>query len=425
MSARTAAFVLPAFVCAAVVCCRPAAGLADPAVEVSEESIILEIQRLLTPDASIADEGEREKTLLENLKKIPALLETMDRKYPDGKYRVLAHRLGLEAAVVRHARKDRAVTPQAVSAAAKRLLGLAKNDEGARAEATYVLLQMRLAEIPATAPARTPGATTTASTSPAEAAMTDVAGQFVRLAGDFPKTPYAAPALLYAGLLYLELGHDAEAMAALDRLTRDYPKDPYSLKAIVALVQLHELGGRSAEALATKRRCVENFPDSPAALKYRADIALAETVGKPFFLRYKSAQGQNVDIRDYKGKTVLVYFLVSVADEKLGPESVKTLKALEALAEQRGCVLLAVAADAAEAAQAVADRLAAAGARAPLLLDPEGRVSEQYGVVMIPSVAVVGPEGKLRGILASPDILAETRKALTPTASAPTSAPAR
>jgi len=248
------------------------------------------------------------------------------------------------------------------------------------------------------------------------------AAKFVALAGELPKTA-CAPLALYVGAgLHLQSGQAKPAIAAYDRLVLDYPKDPCSLDALMILVRLHTAAGRHAQALAAKRRCVDHFGSSEAAQAYKADIARAESLGKPFFLRFRSARGQSIDITKLKGKTVLVYFYVSALDGPAGGQALKTMGALAKLAAERGCVLLAVGADPADSATKVAAALNAAKIDTPNLLDPESQVAAQYGVMMVPSVTVVSPKGLLSDIITTADIVPAVSKTL---AAAPTSRPAK
>jgi peroxiredoxin len=408
---------------------------AQAEVQENEAAIVLEMSRLMEEDPTLPDPDQRRQALLANQRQVPPLLEAMDRKFPAGRHRPLAHSLALEALGLRRSLGDGQVTPEAIAATARALLALSQ-DEGLRAQAEFTLLQVALEQIPV--PATAPSTAATApGTRPAAAQLADLAGRFVRLAGDYPRTHYAPPALFLAGGLYLELdrGQPAEApgsnpsrfgglaVAAFDRLSRDYPKDPCTLKALMVLVQLHTQGGRAAEALLAKRRCVENFPDSPAALKYRSDIAQAETVGKPFFLRFKSVQGQNVDVRDWRDRTVLVYFFLTLSDEKLAPQVVADLRGLARLANQHKAALIGVGADEPEQADKVAKVLADAAIDAPVLIDGEGKVAQQYGVLLVPSVVLVAPGGAMRQIVSSADIVADVGRVLRPSASGPVPAP--
>ncbi len=231
---------------------------------------------------------------------------------------------------------------------------------------------------------------------------------------------------------YLPNGDEASGFVYLgaakpwtERLIKDHAKDANSLKAMMVLVQMHTQRNRPDKALEVKKRCVETFPDSAAALKYKADIAQYDCLGKPFFLRFKSAQGETIKVGDYKGKCVLVYFTTSLADPELAGGEAKTLKGLSELAGRVGGVLLAVTADKDEDTDKVLAILKLKDLATPVLLDPDGQAASQYGVLIMPAVAMVGPDGNLKEILADSDIVPAVRRALVTAASQPTTQPAK
>lgn len=239
-----------------------------------------------------------------------------------------------------------------------------------------------------------------------------MARKFTCLADDLPRTSYAPAALFQAGGLYLQAEREPSALASFGRLERDYPKDPFALKGMMVLVQLHTRAGRTEEALAVKRRVVANFSGSAAAIKYRADIAKAECVGKPFFLRFRSVRGRAVNVRDHRGKTVLVYFYASLVEPDLAERAAEEMSSLAGLAAERGCVLLAVGADREADKDKVAAALKARNLQTPNLLDPDSQVARNYGVLFVPAVAIVGGDGKLKDIVSDAEILSAVRKAL-------------
>jgi peroxiredoxin len=354
----------------------------------------------------------------------------LEKRFPKSRYRAAAASLALDALIMRQQLGDKAVRRAQIVAAAKRLVSAAENDEF-RAKGKFILLETALIEAfglaPTTTRATMPSPTTTTSaTRPADAKkQIAFAKKFVALAGEFPKTGYAPIGLYLAGGLYLNARAEKAAVAAYDRLSRDYPKDPYSLQALMILVQLHTRAGRTKQALVAKRRCVDHFGESDAATKYRADIARAESVGKPFFLRFRSVRGKVVNVTKHRGRTVLVYFYISVLEEELRAWSLEKMSGLAKLAAEKKCIFLAVGADALDDAKKVAAVLKAGKIDTPNLLDPDGRVASQYGVLMVPAVAIVGPDGKLKDIVSAVDIVAAVRKALAAPRPAPATRPGK
>ena len=87
--------------------------------------------------------------------------------------------------------------------------------------------------------------------------------------------------------------------------------------------------------------------------------------------------------------------------------------------------MLAVGADLKEDAKKVAAALTAAKIDTPNLLDPATRVAAQYGVLLVPSVTVISPKGKLAAIVTDIDIVPAVRKALGGDKPKPTTRPTK
>jgi len=421
-------------VCAAVlVVAAVGGGATRPAEPPSDAAIVLEIQRLMRPDLSRAapppqpssgpsveqPAGTPREALLANLRKIPALIELLEQAHPGTEYRALAYSLAVDALILRRQAADETVSAKQIAWAARRLLSVAADDE-LRVKARFILLEAAAMEVLAAARPRATTASASAWSPGAwKAKLTAIAARFVALADAFPRTTYAPAALYQAGGTYLQAGRQAPAVDALQRLGRDYPKDPFTLKALMVLVQLHTDRGEAEKALQAKRRVVACFGGSAAAVKYRADIARAECLGKPFFLRFRSVRDRQINVRDHGGKTVLVYFYARVAEPESTEDVVGTMRALASLAAREGCVLLAVGADRESDAGKVAAILDAHEIDTPNLLDPDAKVASNYGVLFVPTVAVIGPDGKLRAIISDENIPAAVGKALRAPASRP------
>ena len=422
---------LPRAVLAAAAVLLAAVAAMPDASERSDAAIVLEIQRLTDPDPTLTDPDQQRLARLANLRRIPALLAELEKRFPKSRYRPAATSLAVDALIMRQQLGDKTVRRADIVVAAKRLISAADNDEF-RAKGKFILLETALIKAfglaPTTAQASMPSTlpATTSASRPADAKkQIAFAKKFAALAGEFPKTGYAPIGLYLAGGLYLNARAERAAVAAYDRLSRDYPKDPYSLQALMILVRLHTRAGRDKQALAAKRRCVDHFGDSDAATKYRADIAQAECIGKPFFLRFRSVRGKVVNVTKHRGRTVLVYFYISVLDEELRDWSLEKMSGLVKLAAEKKCIFLAVGADQPDDAEKVAAVLKAKKIDTPNLLDPDGRVASQYGVLMVPAVAVVGPDGKLKNIVSAVDIVSAVRKALAPPKPAPATRPGK
>lgn len=416
--------------CVCLVCLPAWMALAQDKPD-SDVSILIEIQRLASPDPAIQDDRQRQEAYLQSLQKVPALIAGLETHFPKSQYLALANSLALDALRLRYNAGDAGVTLGDIAAGARRLAAVGSED-AYQAHAQFVLLEvMALQAIgsssqPASAATTTAGSATFASpTSRSAAKMIRAAEGFLQVAEKYGKTAHAPLALYWAGGLYLEARQTQTAIAAYDRLARGYPKDPCSLKALMLLVGLYGEQGNRAQQIQAKRRIVENFADTDIGLQYKSELAMAESLGKPFHLRFLAVDGQNVDVRSYKGQRVLVYFYGVLADETLGPATLKTMTQLAQLATKQKAVLLAIGADQETDADAVAKAIKDSKLAVPNMVDSNCKVAQQYGVVFVPSVLIIDEKGNLTGCVAAPDIVGALAKALATTSTQPASAPLR
>lgn len=258
-----------AAVLAALALAGPA--LAQPAPR-SDAAIMLDIQKLARPDASIADRDLQTKAMIANLRKIPCLVRELEKDHPRSEYLNDAYSLAINALLlVRQAEGGHDLDADIRHMAAR--LKENSREESFSAQAGYVLLTMDAQD--AFIAASQPAASAPAATQPT-ARLAEVAAGMVALAGKYPHSDEAPMALYTAAGIYLQIEQTAPAIAALDRLARDYPKDHQAMDALMILIQLHQRQGDSKAVRADKQRFVDQYPDSPVASKYRADLAPAK-----------------------------------------------------------------------------------------------------------------------------------------------------
>lgn len=380
----------------------PAAPADEPLVTTtsadSAEYLVLRIDALLRVDPTIVDPAEARRKLVADLRQVPPLVAQLDERHPQSRYRPLAKSLLIDALNALRNAGDAAGSDDALAAAANDLLALA-DEPALTAKARYTLLSVDL-----TAALR-------AASQPADraTALGPFIDRYVALAGEFPRTPHAPVALHAAASVALEAGREPRAVELLDRLAADYPRDAASYDALLLLVQLHRRADRADAAAEAQRRLVEAFPGSDAALAYRAELAQTASVGRPFHLRFRAIDGERFDIRDHRGKPVLVYLFLSARTPEAAQQVARELAAVREAAGEEA-VLVAIGADDAFDAETVRAHLAAEGVTVPVLLDAERQVAAQYGVLVAPSLAVVDAEGRLVAIVPGPDVAATLRR---------------
>ncbi len=105
----------------------------------------------------------------------------------------------------------------------------------------------------------------------------------------------------------------------------------------------------------------------------------------------KDLDGRDVRLSDYRGKTVLLYFMATWCPECR--EAIPRLKEIYALYKEKGLVVLSVdVLESKKKAEAFSKKYALPY---PTLLDEDGRISRLYGVVGVPVKALIDRQGRI------------------------------
>ncbi len=105
----------------------------------------------------------------------------------------------------------------------------------------------------------------------------------------------------------------------------------------------------------------------------------------------KDLDGRNVNLSDYKGKTVVLYFMATWCPECRG--AIPQLKELYASYNPKGLVLLSI--DVMESKERAAAFSRKHNIPYPILLDEEGKVYRSYGVGGVPVKALIDRAGRI------------------------------
>jgi hypothetical protein len=184
----------------------------------------------------------------------------------------------------------------------------------------------------------------------------------------------------------------------LERLARFYEMYPKAEDAPEGLMQLgmvSEFVNKETEAKKWYGYLIRDFPDNPLALKAQGALRRLEIEGKPLELAGTLLDGSPFNIAQLRGKTVAVYYWASWNKERCASDFA-ALKMLLDSYSSKGFALVCVSLDnsASEAAGFV-QRSDAPGIHVFQPGGLEGPLATQYGVLVLPNLFLVDPEGKV------------------------------
>jgi len=105
----------------------------------------------------------------------------------------------------------------------------------------------------------------------------------------------------------------------------------------------------------------------------------------------RDLDGRNVNLRDYKGKTILLYFMATWCPECRS--AIPPLKEIYSLYNAKGLVLLII--DVMESKEKAAAFSRKYSLPFSTLLDEEGKVYRSYGVGGVPVKALINRDGRI------------------------------
>jgi peroxiredoxin len=105
----------------------------------------------------------------------------------------------------------------------------------------------------------------------------------------------------------------------------------------------------------------------------------------------KDLDGRNVNLSDYKGKTIVLYFMATWCPECRG--AIPQLKEIHSLYNTKGLVFLMI--DVMESKEKATAFSRKYSLPFPTLLDEEGKVYRSYGVGGVPVKALIDRDGRI------------------------------
>ncbi len=194
-------------------------------------------------------------------------------------------------------------------------------------------------------------------------------------------------------------GADVDKVQAawLEELRQFVEKHPTAPDAAEALLQMgiaEEFSDREKEAIERYGRIVKDFPESNAGRKARGAIRRLESVGQPLALEGKTTDGRPLSIRSLEGRPVLVHYWATWCE----PCKVDMARIRE-LHEKYGPKRLAVVGIALDGdRKQLSGYLASKPLPWPCLHEAgglDGRLAEEFGVLTLPTMILVGADGKV------------------------------
>jgi hypothetical protein len=190
--------------------------------------------------------------------------------------------------------------------------------------------------------------------------------------------------------------------AWLDRLARfvqAYPRADDTPQALEQAGMVSEMLGKEAEAKKWYQILIQGHADKPQATKAAGAIKRLEIEGKPLELVAPVLGGSSTfDLARLQGKVVVVYCWASWNSQSLGDFA--RLKALLDAHSSKGVELVCVNLD--STAKEAADFVRKASAPGIHLFQPpdqatgaENPLAVQYGIMLPPSLFLVGKDGKV------------------------------
>jgi tetratricopeptide (TPR) repeat protein len=187
----------------------------------------------------------------------------------------------------------------------------------------------------------------------------------------------------------------AEWMEKLASFVQTYPTADDTPDALMYLAMGYEFAGKDDEAKRCYKQLAANFPSNALARKAEGSLRRLELVGKEMELTGRTSTGQTFDLHSLKGKVVAVYYWASYS--KTLDEDFAKLKQLSDKLSSKGFAIVTVDLDD-EPAQGSAALQRAAFPAIHLAADGNGLngpLATQYGIMGVPSLFLVGRDGKV------------------------------
>jgi len=173
-----------------------------------------------------------------------------------------------------------------------------------------------------------------------------------------------------------------------------YPKADDSTEALMQLAISKEFAGDIAEANAYYSQLAESFPDSPAGARAEGAVRRLGSKGQRISLSGSGLSGGTISLDDFRGKAVLILYWSTWC--KPCAEDLPQILDLYTQYNGKGFEILGVALD--DSPEPVKQYVRQKNIRWPQIYEEGGFDSDpalKLGVVSLPTMILVGPDGKV------------------------------
>jgi tetratricopeptide (TPR) repeat protein len=187
----------------------------------------------------------------------------------------------------------------------------------------------------------------------------------------------------------------ADWMEKLASFVQTYPTADDTPDALMYLAMGYEFAGKDDQAKRCYKQLADSFPSNAQARKAEGSIRRLDLVGKEMELTGRTSAGQSFDMHSQKGKVVAVYYWASYS--KTVDDDFAKLKQLSDKLGSKGFVIVTVDLDD-EPAQGMAAIQKATFPATHIVADGgglNGSLATQYGIMGVPSLFLVGRDGKV------------------------------
>lgn len=183
-----------------------------------------------------------------------------------------------------------------------------------------------------------------------------------------------------------------EWITGMEEFLKEFPDAEDGADAMLLLAHHEELTGHAKEAADWYQRLTRERAKTDSGIRAVGALRRLDLKGKPLVLSGPTLEGSTIDIRSYRGKTVLVVFWAS--EYKICEEDLPQLRALYAEHRARGFEIVGVCLDSQK--ETIKPFLTQHRVTWPQLYQPGGLnapTALNYGIVSLPTMFLVNAEG--------------------------------
>ncbi len=180
----------------------------------------------------------------------------------------------------------------------------------------------------------------------------------------------------------------------LEQFVKEYPMSPDAAEAMLQLAIAREFAGKDDDAVKWYERIVKDFAALPVAKKASGATRRIQCVGKTIELAGTDLKGNAVDLRNQKGKVVIIHYWATWCEPC--KQDLSVLKDMQAKYGKENVVMIGVNVDNQRSdAEAYLKENPLPWSQ---LYEPGGldsRLSNELGVLTLPTMLLLDKEGKV------------------------------